>query len=95
MPSLLPHPVLALAISPALCALGIVQVLCVAAAGVTRLTEGTRHERGGQWLFLFALAVAGGLCGAAIQCGPDSAAVCAATLALMTLIAVADFSATA
>jgi hypothetical protein len=39
-----------------------------------------------------ALAVIGGLCGVAIQLGPDSAAVCAGTLAVMTMIAVADFS---
>jgi hypothetical protein len=33
-----------------------------------------------------------GLCGVAIQLGPDSAAVCATTLAVMTMITVADFS---
>ena len=64
----------------------------VAAAGCSRLTEGTRFERGGQLLCLAALAVVGGLSGVAIQFGPDSAAACAVTLALMTLIAVADFS---
>ena len=82
----------AVALSPVLCTMGAVQVLCVAAAGISRLAEGTRFERGGQWLCLGALAVVGALCGAAIQFGPDSAAACAATLALMTMIAVADFS---
>jgi hypothetical protein len=89
----LPCPSLfALALSPTLCALGAVQVLCVAAAGFSRLAEGTRFERGGQLLCLAALAVLGGLCGVAIQLGPDSAAACAGTLALMTMIAVGDFS---
>jgi hypothetical protein len=90
---LLPFPeLLAVAVSPVLCTLGAVQVLCIAAAGFSRLTVGTRFERGGQWLCLAALAVIGAACGVAIQFGPDSAAVSAATLALMTLIAVADFS---
>ncbi len=83
---------LAVAVSPVFCALGAVQVLGVLAAGLARLSEGTRHQAGGQWLCLFALAVMGCVCGMAIQCGPDSAAACAATLALMTLITVADFS---
>jgi hypothetical protein len=82
----------AVSVSPLLCAFGAVQILGVLAAGVARLTEGTRHERGGQWLCLAALAVVGGLCGAAVQFGPDTAAACAVTLALMTMIAVADFS---
>ncbi len=89
----LPCPSLfALALSPTLCALGAVQVLCVAAAGFSRLAEGTRFERGGHLLCVVALAVIGGLCGVAIQLGPDSAAACAGTLALMTMIAVGDFS---
>jgi uncharacterized membrane protein HdeD (DUF308 family) len=83
---------LAIAISPVFCALGAVQVLGVVAAGVARLTEGTRHETGGQWLCLAALAVMGTVCGIAIQFGPDAAAAAAGTLALMTLISVADFS---
>jgi len=88
---LLPCPgLLALAVSHTPCALGAVQVLCVAAAGLSRVAEGTRFERGGQWLCFAALAVVGTACGASIQLGPDSAAVCAATLALMTMIAVVD-----
>lgn len=82
----------AIAVSPVYCALGAVQVMGVAAAGLARLTEGTRHERSGQWLCLAALAVVGSECGVAIQFGPDAAAACAATLAIMTLITVADFT---
>lgn len=83
---------LALAVSPMFCAIGAVQVIGLAAAAVARLTEGTRHECGGQCLCLAALAVVGGVCGVAIQFGPAAAAASATTLALMTLIAVADFS---
>lgn len=82
----------AVACSPVLCAFGAVQLLGLAAAGLARLTEGTRHERQGQWLCLAALAVIGGLCGAAIQFGPDTTAACAVTLAVMTLITVVDLS---
>jgi len=82
---------LAVAVSPVFCTLGALQVLAVIAAGLSRLTEGTRHERWGQALCLGALAVVGVLCGVAIQYGPDAAAACAATLAIMTLVAVADF----
>jgi hypothetical protein len=89
----LPCPSLvAFAVSPTLFALGAVQVLCVAAAGFSRLAEGTRFERGGQWLCLASRAVVGTACGMAIQLGPDSAAVCATTLAVMTMIAVVDVS---
>jgi len=94
----LPHPVrrrmpclIAASVSPMLCALGAVQVLAVAAASAARLSEGTRHQAIGQWLCLGALAVVGGLCGATIRLGPDAAASCAVTLAIMTVIAVADF----
>ena len=90
---MLPCPaLLAVSLSPMLCTLGAVQVLCVAAAGFSRLAEGTRFERSGQWLCLTALAVVGALCGVTIQFGPDSVAVCAGTPALVTMIAVADFS---
>lgn len=80
----------AMAVSPVLCALGLLQVLGLIAAGVARLTEGTPHERAGHWLCLVALAVVGGLCGFSIQYGPDSGAMCAVTLALMTMIAIVD-----
>lgn len=83
---------LALAVSPVLCAFGAVQVLGVATVGYARLAEGTRHERIGQWACFAAILLVGTLCGAAIPFGPDTAAACAATLALMTLLAVADFS---
>lgn len=82
----------AMSVSPTLCLLGCVQVLGVVAAGMARLAEGTSLERWGQRLCLGSLAVIGMLCGAAIRVGPDAAAACAVTLAVMTLIAVADFS---
>lgn len=82
---------LAVAVSPVLCALGLVQILGIVAAGTARLAEGTRHERSGQWLCLVALAMVGVLCGVSLQFGPDTAAACAVTLALMTLIAIVDF----
>lgn len=85
-------PLFAVGFNPVLCAFGALQLLGLAAAGLARLTEGTRHERQGQWLCLAALAVIGGLCGAAIQFGPDTTAACAVTLAVMTLIAVVDLS---
>lgn len=83
---------LAVAVSPVLCTLGAIQVFGVIAAGLARLTEGTSHQTSGQWLCLISLGVMGCVCGVAIQFGPDAAAACAGTLALMTLITVADFS---
>lgn len=83
---------LAFAVSPTLCLLGGLQVLGVVAAGASRLAEGTRHERLGHGLCLVSLAMVGAVCGAAIRIGPDAAAACATTLAIMTIIAVADFS---
>ena len=80
----------AIAVSPVLCAMSAVQIFGLVAAGLTRLAEGTRHERGCQWLLVVALAAVGGLCGFALQFGPASAAVCAVTLTLMTMIAVVD-----
>jgi len=81
----------AIAVSPLLCTLGIVQLLGIMAAAAARLTEGTRYERGGQWLCLVSLVVVGGLCGWSLQFGPGSSAACAVTLTLMTLIAIIDF----
>ena len=81
----------AIAVSPLLCTLGLVQLLGIMAAAAARLTEGTRYERGGQWLCLVSLVVVGGLCGWSLQFGPGSSAACAVTLTLMTLIAIIDF----
>jgi len=83
---------LAFALCPMLTVVGVMLVLGLAAAAAARLTEGTRREAQGQWLCLAALALMGTACGCAIQCGPDAAAAAAATLAVMTLITVADFS---
>lgn len=80
----------AFAVSPALCALGAVQIFGVATAGVARVVEGTRYERLGHRLCLAGLAVVGATCGAAVRLGPDAAACCAVTLAIMTLVAVCD-----
>jgi len=82
----------AVAVSPSLCLLGLLQILGIASAGVARAMEGTRHERLGHWLCITSLAVIGGFCGAAVRIGPDATAACAVTLAVMTMIAVADFS---
>ena len=82
----------AVAVNPALCAFGLLQILGVVAAGAYRLAEGTRHEGSGQGLFLVALSMVGVLCGVSLQFGPNAAAACAVTLALMTIIAVGDFS---
>jgi preprotein translocase subunit SecY len=80
----------ALSVSPVLCAMSVVQLLGLVAAGLARLSEGTRHERGCQWLLVVALAAVGALCGFALQFGPASAAFCAVTLTLMTMIAIFD-----
>ncbi|NDC53012.1 MAG: hypothetical protein EBZ74_01680 [Planctomycetia bacterium] len=80
----------AVAVSPVLCAMSVVQLLGLAAAGLVRLAEGTSHERPSQWLLVLALAAVGGLCGFALRFGPAAAAACAVTLALMTLIVVFD-----
>ena len=81
----------AIAVNPLLCALGVMQILGILAAASARLAEGTRYERGGQWLCLLSLVVMGGLCGWSLQLGPGVSAACAVTLTLMTLIAIMDF----
>lgn len=81
----------AVALSPLLCTLGLLQILGIVAASSARLAEGTRYERGGQWLCLLSLVVMGGLCGWSLQLGPGVSAACAVTLTLMTLIAIMDF----
>jgi hypothetical protein len=79
------------AVSPLLCTLGAIQVMGLAAAGVSRLAEGTRHERICQWVCFMAILVVGGMCCYTLRIGPDSCAACAVTLTLMTLIAIVDF----
>jgi hypothetical protein len=81
----------ATAVNPLLCALGVMQILGILAAASARLAEGTRYERGGQWLCLLSLVVMGGLCGWSLQLGPGVSAACAVTLTIMTLIAIMDF----
>lgn len=82
----------AVAVSPTLCLLGLLQILGIASAGVARAMEGTRYERLGHWLCIMSLAVIGSFCGAAVRIGPDATAACAVTLAVMTMIAVADIA---
>ena len=77
-------------VSPVLCAVGIVQVLGVVAAIWSRLVEGTPRERIGHCLCFLALGVVGGLSGVCLQYGPDSGAMCAVTLVLMTMISIVD-----
>ena len=89
--SVLPVMLFAVAVSPVLCAISAVQVVGIVAAGLARLAEGSRHERGCHWLLIAALAAVGGLCGFALQFGPGAATACAVTLTLMTMIAVVDF----
>ncbi|MEI6257003.1 MAG: hypothetical protein WCQ77_10215 [Planctomycetota bacterium] len=81
---------LAIAVSPVLCTLGLVQFLGIIAATFSRLAEGTRYERSGQWLCMAAIIVVGAVCGLSLQWGPDSCAACAVTLSLMTMIAIVD-----
>ena len=77
-------------VSPVLCAVGIVQVAGIIAAVASRLAEGTPYERLGHWLCVIALAAVGGLSGFCLQYGPDSGAMCAVTLTVMTMIAIVD-----
>jgi len=88
--ALVATPLLAQAVSPLLCTLGAIQVMGLAAAGISRLAEGTRHERVCQWLCFAAILVVGAMCGYTLRIGPDSCAACAVTLTLMTLIAIVD-----
>jgi hypothetical protein len=81
---------LAIAVSPVLCTLGLVQILGLLAAAAARLAEGTRYERGGQWACMVGLVVVGVVCALSLRVGPDSSAACAVTLTLMTLIAIVD-----
>lgn len=77
-------------VSPVLCAVGAIQVLGIVASALARMAEGTPHERVGHWLCVTALAVVGGMCGFCLQYGPDSGAMCAVTLTVMTMIAIVD-----
>lgn len=79
--------------SPLLCGLAAVHVLCLAAASLARLGEGTRHERIAQAGCLAALGGMGCVCGMSLRCGPGFAAFSGVTLAVMTIVAVADFGA--
>lgn len=77
-------------LSPMVCLLGGVQAVGLVASLSARVAEGTRYERAAQVACFAALALVGGLCGFAIQFGPDAAAMSAVTLLIMTMIAVVD-----
>lgn len=79
------------AVSPSLCVIGVLQACGLCAAVATRLTEGTRVMPAVQGVFMALLAVVGILCAASFQLGPVVSVVSAATLAIMTLLAVTDF----
>ncbi|MFM8577603.1 MAG: hypothetical protein ACKOCN_02190 [Planctomycetaceae bacterium] len=87
-------PILPLAavVSPSLCLIGLVQAFGLCAAVATRLTEGTRIMPAVQGVFMALLAAVGVLCAASFQVGPVASVLSAGTLAVMTLLAVTDFS---
>lgn len=78
-------------VSPVLCAVGMMHVLTLAGAWLARASAGSRYERPCQAVCLGLLAVTGALCGVSLHLGPGMAVASAVTLALATLIAVADF----
>jgi hypothetical protein len=79
------------AVSPALCAVGVVHVLTLMSAWFARMSTGSRYETTCQVACLMLLAVTGMLCGASLHFGPGTAVASAVTLAIATLIAIADF----
>ena len=80
------------AVNPLLCGLGLVHATAIAMAVATRLVNGTRYASAAQVSFLFLLGVVGILCGASLRLGPGASVFSATSLAVMTLVAVADFS---
>jgi len=67
-----------------------VHVLTLAAAWFARTATGSRYETTCQVVCLLLLAVTGMLCGVSLHLGPGTAVASAITLAIATLIAVAD-----
>ena len=65
---------LAPGLSPMVCLLGGVQAIGLVASLSARVAQGTRYEGAAQVACFAALALVGGLCGFAIQFGPDAAA---------------------
>ena len=78
------------AVSPTLCAVGLVHVLTLASAWFARMAIGSRYEGICQIACLSLLAATGMLCGVSLHLGPGTAIASAITLAIATLIAVAD-----
>jgi hypothetical protein len=77
-------------VSPTLCAVGLVYVLTLVAAWFARMATGSRYEGVCQIACLSLLAATGMLCGVSLHLGPGTAIASAVTLAIATLIAVAD-----
>ncbi len=88
MPTLFP---MFAAVNPLLCGLGLVHATALAAAVATRLVDGTRYAAAAQLSFFALLGVVGMLCGASLRLGPGASVFSATSLAVMTLVAVADF----
>lgn len=89
-----PLPPLFAAVNPLLCGLGLVHATAIAVAVVTRLVDGTRFAPAAQLCFFALLGVVGMLCGASLRLGPGASVFSATSLAVMTLVAVADFRST-
>lgn len=85
-----PPPLFA-TVNPLLCGVGLLHATALAAAVVTRLVDGTRYAAAAQLSFFALLAVVGMLCGASLRLGPGASVFSATSLAVMTLVAVADF----
>jgi hypothetical protein len=79
-------------VSPFLCAVGVTHLLTLFSAYFARLAIGSRYQRACQNACLLLLAVTGMLCGVSLHLGPGTAVASAVTLAVATLIAVADCS---
>lgn len=77
-------------VSPTLCAVGAVHVLTLVSAWFARMATGSRYELVCQLACLTLLAATGMLCGVSLHLGPGTAVASAVTLAIATLIAVAD-----
>jgi hypothetical protein len=67
-----------------------VQFLGVLSAATARLTEGSSCQAVGQWAFLAALPLVGAATCIALTVGPGVWVACAASLAIMVLVATCD-----
>ena len=72
--------------------LGSIQFLGFSSAVAARLSERSRHQIFCQWLFLASLLLVGGATMITFEQGPTPFLISAATLSIMVLMAVVDFS---